>query len=231
MAADTFTGFSKDTSGFLAGLREHNNKVWFDEQRPVYDEHVMAPARAFVEAAGMALQEISPKIRADPRVNGSIFRINRDTRFSKNKTPYKDHLDFWFWDDTERNQAVSGYFLRITPDTVGVGVGAHGFTPEQLTHYRGLVVAPGPGQQLRDAVTQVEQAGFAVKGEHYKRPPKGFAEPQDDRVARLLRHNALWIGEDFAPPATLSSARFVSWCMTRWRKQRPLHDWLVTNMQ
>jgi uncharacterized protein (DUF2461 family) len=94
------------------------------------------------------------------------FRINRDTRFSQDKTPYKDHLDFWFWDDAESKQAVSGYYLRPTPDTVGVGVGAHSFTPEQLTHYRGLVVAPSPGRKLLEAVAQVEKAGFEVKGEH-----------------------------------------------------------------
>ena len=69
-----------------------------------------------------------PGIATEARVNGSIFRINRDTRFSKDKTPYKDHLDFWFWEG-QRKTALSGLFLRIAPAAVTVGAGAHGFDP------------------------------------------------------------------------------------------------------
>lgn len=191
----------------------------------------MVPVVLSVEAAGAALSALSPAVRAEPRVNGSIFRINRDTRFSKEKTPYKDHLDFWFWDGTERKQAVTGWFLRVSADSVDVGVGAHAFTPDQLARYRAMLVDPRRGKVLRAVVTDMEKAGFPVEGEHYKRVPTGFAVPADPLAERLLRHNALWVGQNFAQPKAFTSARFVSWCMTRWKQQTPLHEWLRDHVQ
>ena len=120
--ATQFTGFPEETIGFLAGLRDNNSKSWFEAHRSDYDQYWMAVAKDFVVAAGEALLELDPNIEAQPKVNGSIFRINRDTRFSKEKTPYKDHLDFWFWQG-QRKGAVSGYFMRVSPTSIGIGVG------------------------------------------------------------------------------------------------------------
>jgi hypothetical protein len=105
-----------DTIEFLADLRRHNNKGWFDAHRDRYETAYVEPAKAFVEAAAPGLATIVPGITAEPRVLGSIFRIHRDTRFSTDKRPYKDHLDFWFWQGA-RKTAVSGLFLRVSPDT------------------------------------------------------------------------------------------------------------------
>ena len=109
-----FTGFPAETPRFLGDLAGNNNKAWFDANRAAYDEYWVAPAKQFVDAVGEALVDIAPRIEAQPRVNGSIFRVNRDIRFSKDKRPYKEHLDFWFWEG-ERKRAVSGFFMRITP--------------------------------------------------------------------------------------------------------------------
>src|SRR5215216_5284663 len=118
--------FPPDTLTFLDELRAHNDKQWFEANRSRYEAAYVAPAKAFVEAAGPHLQDIVPGIRAEPNVLGSIFRINRDTRFSPDKRPYKDHLDLWFWEG-ERKSAVSGLFLRVSPDGVVIGAGAHAF--------------------------------------------------------------------------------------------------------
>ena len=114
-AAGRFS-FPADTIEFLADLRRHNNKGWFDAHRDRYETAYVEPAKAFVEAAAPGLATIVPGITAEPRVLGSIFRIHRDTRFSTDKRPYKDHLDFWFWQGA-RKTAVSGLFLRVSPDT------------------------------------------------------------------------------------------------------------------
>ena len=114
-----FTGFAGATTAFLADLAANNDKDWFDKHRPDYDEHWVKPAKEFALAAGEALQELAP-VAIAPRINGNIFRINRDVRFSPDKTPYKDHLDFWFWEG-ERKTAVSGFFVRITPNQLGIG--------------------------------------------------------------------------------------------------------------
>lgn len=82
-----FDGFGPDTVIFLSELSANNNKAWFDSHRSEYETSYIAPAKAFVGAVGAGLQAIAPGIHAEPKVNGSIFRINRDIRFSRDKTP------------------------------------------------------------------------------------------------------------------------------------------------
>ena len=153
-----FNGFPNETTTFLTQLAASNTKEWFDAHRADYEQYWLAPAREFVVAAGKELVQLSPNIQAEPRVNGSIFRINRDIRFSKDKTPYKTTLDIWFWEGVRR-EAVSGYFLRITPHELGIGVGAHGFDKDRLAAYRAAVVDPRVGATLRKTVTEVESSG------------------------------------------------------------------------
>src|SRR4051794_4151449 len=98
-----FSGFSKDTLQFVAELRLNNEKAWFDENRPRYEAAWLEPAKRFVVALGERLKKkVSKTVQYEPKINGSIMRINRDTRFSKDKQPYKTHLDLWFWDGAEK---------------------------------------------------------------------------------------------------------------------------------
>lgn len=223
-----FSGFKEPTTDFLAALSENNSKSWFDEHREDYEDHWVAPAKEFVVAAGEALADINPRVEAQPRVNGSIFRVNRDVRFSADKTPYKDHLDFWFWEG-ERKTAVSGYYLRVTPTEIGVGAGAHGFDKNRLTAFRAAVVDPKAGKSLASAVEAVEKAGWHVKGESYKRIPRGF-EPADAEQERFLRHSSLWCGLDTPHPASMRTARLIPYVVRRWEQMDPLHRWLVDTL-
>ena len=74
------------------------------------------PALAFVAAIGPRLQKISPSVAFEPKINGSLFRINRDVRFAKDKRPYKNHIDMWFWHGDKRGWASPGFFFRLAPD-------------------------------------------------------------------------------------------------------------------
>ena len=224
-----FTGFPKETLAFLEGLSANNNKEWFDAHRADYDAYWVEPAKQFVEAAGEALADIAPRIEAQPRVNGSIFRVNRDTRFSKDKSPYKGHLDFWFWEG-DRRAAVSGFYLRITPTQLGIGAGAHGFDKDRLAAYRRAVVDEKSGPALVRAVGTVEGSGWPVMGAKYKQLPRGFGA-EDEHEERFLRYGALWCGKDTDVPASLHTRRLVSYAMTRWAKLEPLHRWLVDSLQ
>jgi len=223
-----FAGFPEATTDFLSSLAAHNSKVWFDAHRAEYEEHWLAPARRFVAAAGAELIDLSPNINAEPRVNGSIFRINRDIRFSKDKTPYRTTLDFWFWEG-ERKRAVSGYFMRITPTEFGIGAGAHGFDKDRLASYRRAVVDPRQSRTLEHAVDAVEAHGWPAAGEHYKQLPRGF-EADDAFEERFLRYSALWASQDELIPKALRSRRLIRYCMNRWTKLEPLHRWLVDNV-
>ncbi|HZQ37086.1 MAG TPA: DUF2461 domain-containing protein [Dehalococcoidia bacterium] len=185
-----FAGFPRETVAFLAGLREHNDRAWFDAHRAQYDAFYVGAGREFVLAAAERLQEISPGLRGEPKVLGSIGRINRDTRFSVDKRPYKDHLDIGFWEG-ERKRSPSGLFLRITPETCGVGLGAPPFDKPRLAAFRTAVADSEHGPALVAAVAAVEAAGHAVLGEEFKRTPAGYGELEPERE-RLLRFAALW---------------------------------------
>jgi uncharacterized protein (TIGR02453 family) len=219
--------FPTETVEFLTDLRAHNNKAWFDANRARYESGYVEPAKAFVEAIGPDLDDLVPDIHAEPRVLGSIFRINRDIRFSSDKRPYKDHLDFWFWEG-DRKAAVSGLFLRVSPDGVVVGAGAHGFDKRPLDAYRDAVADATAGSELATIVRDLAVAGHEIGGETYKRVPRGYAV--DGIRERLLRHSALYVHAQL-PAKTATSTRVVDTVLTHWRSFVSVHNWLVANVE
>jgi uncharacterized protein (TIGR02453 family) len=226
MAETPNFAFPADTIEFLADLRAHNEKAWFDANRDRYEAAYLDPAKTFVQTVAPALDRIVPGIRAEPKVLGSIFRINRDTRFGTDKRPYKDHLDFWFWEG-DRKAAVSGLFLRIAPEEVVVGAGAHGFAKGQLRAYRSAVGNPGVGGELTSIVTGLERSGYGIGGETYVRTPRGY--PVEGDAERLLRHSALYV-HDALPAEAATRDDLPAELITRWTPFARLHRWLVTNL-
>src|SRR5689334_9303124 len=112
-SVDTFPGFSPDLLDFLAVLRRNNSREWFAAHRDQYQRLLLEPARSFVMSMAELLPRLGPELHAEPRVHGSILAINRDTRFSPDKTPYKTHLDFWFWHGDGPSRERPGYFVRL----------------------------------------------------------------------------------------------------------------------
>jgi uncharacterized protein (TIGR02453 family) len=211
------------TLEFLADLREHNTREWFDAHRSRYENDVVVPAKALVTALSPVLERLSPGIHAEPRVLGSIFRINRDTRFSADKRPYKDHLDLWFWHG-QRAAAVSGLFLRLSPDGLSVGAGAHGFDKDQLSRYREAVSDPVAGQALVDIAATVD----LTWGRTLTRAPKGYSP--SPAAAPFLLHRALFAATTDPAEAATDPGLLVL-LERRWTPLVPLHEWLVAHVQ
>ena len=220
-----FSGFQSEGFDFLRDLAVNNNKPWFEANRRGYDEGLLGPARLFVGAMGMALSEFAPGIHAEPRVSGSIFRIHRDIRFSRDKRPYKTHFDLWFWQGDRHSRDCPGYFLRLRPDAVVVGAGRHAFDKEILAAFREAVADERRGEALSQTLATVHAAGADVGGAHYKRVPRGFAA--DHPRADLLRYNALhaWIEEPLPPQ--VYTAEFVDFCYERFQKVSPVQQWIL----
>ncbi len=183
-----FVGFSDETFLFLRQLAENNDRMWFEKNRKTYEDHLIAPAKLLVTSIGARLEEFSPNFQADPRINGSIVRINRDIRFSKDKTPYKTHLDLWFWEGkSERTWDCSGFFFRLSPQSLILGTGIHSFSKPTLAAYREAIVNPPEGSALINAIRRVEQAGpYEMGGDSYKRVPTGY-DPDSERAEFLKR--------------------------------------------
>ena len=224
----TFEGFGPGALGFLAELAENNDRGWFAENRARYERDLLEPERAFVEAIAGEFAKVDPRVRAVSSVDRSIYRINRDTRFTRDKSPYKTYADLWFWIGPDRKSAP-GYFVRLVPCAVWVGGGAHQLTDEQLQRYRLGVVSPERGPRLVSIVEQARSVGLEVSGEGLKRPPAGFSA--QGAAAELLRYKWLHALRKVSPPPELGSAGFVAWCMHEFAAVRPLVDWLAETIE
>jgi len=221
----TFGGFSRPSIKFYRDLARNNNKIWFEENRETYEAQVLTPARQFVAAMGKKLGRIAPRLQADPRVNKSIFRIYRDTRFSADKTPYKAHLGIWLWEGTGPRMECSGFYFHVEPAHVYLGVGVYMFPKWLLEPYREAVVDPKTGKQLRRAINQCLKVEHCSVGrEHYKRTPRGF-DPGHANAA-LLRHNGLYAGVQLLIPDELYTEELIDFCHEYYRALLPLHRWL-----
>ena len=219
----SFQGFGKTTT-FLRDLGRNNSKEWFHAHYDDYQERLLEPAMAFVEAIGPLLRRFAPDTQAVPKIGASVMRINRDIRFAKDKRPYKDHLDLWFWRGGEKKGA-NGYWFRLTPKTLVLGAGMHMLDKPDLQRYREAVDDAGSGTELARVVTKVERAGYDVGGEHYKRVPGGY--PADHPRAALLRRDGVYAGREMPLPPEASTAKFPSFCAGHFRKVTPLVDWLA----
>jgi uncharacterized protein (TIGR02453 family) len=161
--------FSSQLFAFLRELEQHNERGWFNANKTRYERDVKEPALAFVEDIGYRLPQVAPHLTADER---SLFRIYRDTRFSKDKTPYKTHVGIYFRHARSADADTAGLYLHLEPGHVFLGAGIwHPGTPA-LKRIRDALVARPDG--WREAVAAVEPTWKLADGESLKRPPAGY---------------------------------------------------------
>jgi uncharacterized protein (TIGR02453 family) len=227
MAEETvFSGFTKDTVRFYASLRKNNKRAWFEKNRAVYEKHVIGPARLFVTAMGERLRSIVPGIVAVPAVNKSIFRINRDTRFSLDPSPYKTNLGLYFWDGARSRMESAGFYVGLEPPDIMLGGGMYMIPDAILGRYRKAVVDPKRGAEIAKIVTALRAVpGCSVEGTHYKRVPAGYDPAHKN--AELLKHKGLYASFETKVPEEFFAAAFVDYCFERFAPLAPLHCWLM----
>lgn len=218
--------FSAATWSFLDRLAVDNAKPTFDAHRSTYEDEVVAPSVAFVERMATLLPErVHPGLRAEAKVGRSLFRINRDTRFSKDKTPYKTHLDFLFWigDGAPREQPAC--ILRLTSSEVLLGAGQMGRRGAALQHYRQRLDDAVDGAQIRDIVDAAIAWGAEPSDPDRSKPPRPYAV--DHVNADLLQRDGFHLTTRHPHPASITPARFPAWCTTRLAPYHDLLDWLA----
>ncbi len=221
-----FSGFSKDTVRFFSGLKRNNNREWFEKNRETYESQVMAPAKLFVEAMGPRLKKIAPGIVAVPKVNKSIFRLNRDTRFSLDPTPYKTNLGIYFWDAARPKMESAGFYFQLEPPDLMFGGGMYMIPDTLLGKFRRDLVDPKSGAEIRKIVGALRALpGYTVEGTHYKRVPAGF-DPNHPN-AELLKHKGLYGGIETKIPEEFYSAAFIDYAFKRFAPLLALHRWLL----
>ena len=225
MTATRFKGFPRECLRFFEQLSKNNNRKWFEAHRGDYEAFVLDPARLFISAMGERLRAIAPKIVADPRIDKSIFRIHRDTRFSKDKNPYKTHLAIFMWEGRGKKLDCPGFYFHLEPNSLIIGGGIYIFNKDLLATYRTAVDDKRRGCDLEKILgTANRHFPEPMHSDLYKKVPRGFSP--DHPRAELLKYKGLTVGEETPVPASIHSARCLDYVYKRFEKVAALHRWL-----
>ena len=224
-----FHGFTKTTFKFFKDLEKSNTKKWFEENRKIYEKNVLEPAQEFVMEMGERLKSISPKIVAIPKTDKSIFRIYRDMRFSKDKTPYKTHLGIFFWEGPKKKLGNPGYYLQLDKSSILIGGGLYSLPNDIVKTYRDAISDSKKGTKIARILKKItKNPSYQLGGKHYKRVPRGY--DSENPNVDLLLHNGLYIYYEGPIPKEVYSRDFLDYSYGIFKDMLPLHNWLKDNI-
>jgi uncharacterized protein (TIGR02453 family) len=191
---------------FLVDLRSNNNREWFQTNKGRYERMVKEPLLDFIRDFGPHLHSISEHFVADSRVNGgSMFRIYRDVRFSRDKSPYKTQAAAHFRHEAGKTAHAPGFYLHLAPGEVGAGVGLWRPDTPTLTKIRNAIVAD-PDLWRKVSKSEGFRDVFSLVGDSLKRSPRGF-DPGHPLAEELRRKDHIaWVDfdeEDVTSPGFL----------------------------
>jgi uncharacterized protein (TIGR02453 family) len=225
VAPGRFSGFPREAFELLRELAEHNNRAWFAANRRALQGRLVRPALDLVSDLGpLVRRRLSPGLRAEPRVGGSILRIQHDARFVRDR-PFRTHLELWFWEGPGASRDHPGYFVRLTPDTLTVGAGITVFPSDRLSRYRTAVDEPRSGRELAAVLYRLGRAGWTVEGDRLRRVPRPY--PADHDRADLLRLVGLRAERAERLPDAVYGPLLPDVLVTAFVRLKPLHRWLT----
>lgn len=212
MASTTgFRGWPAEALEFYARLGTDNTKAFWTANKDTYDTAVRAPMEALSEAVS---DEFGPL---------HIFRPYRDVRFSKEKTPYKDHQGA-----VTESEGGTQYYVQLSAAGLMVGGGMHVFAADQLERFRAAVDRVDLADELDAAAAKITKAGFTVDGQALKTAPRGV--PKDHHHVHWMRHKGLFAWKQLGAPKWLSSRAALGRITSAWRATTPLDDWLEAHV-
>lgn len=187
MSAPSAT-FGPESFAFLRGLAANNTRDWFAQNKAAYETIIKAPANALC-----ARLEAELASETGTTFRSKIFRINRDLRFSKDKTPYNTHVRMAFWPTGGQFDGTSdqppSFFLSLEPDHIRFGTGCMAFAKPVLGRYLHQL-EHGLGAELMAHSEELKTHGISLSEPDLARPPRGI--PKDSPHADLARHKGLW---------------------------------------
>lgn len=225
----TFTGFPAETLQYLDNLGVINTREWFHDNKESYEKYWLTPAYAFTNAMGKALDSVVKGITYEAKVNRSIFRINRDTRFSKDKAPYKNHLGIVFWKGPHADRHMNpGFYFHLEPHKLFLACGTWMPSPEALAQYRSDLQDKTLGSQFQKIVESLNKEGIFLNNEHsLKKIPKGF--PTDHPMAEYSKYKTVYVEmqEVGGLPDIIHTPELIDYCMAFYSRPVKLLKWLT----
>jgi len=217
MESDRFYGFPRETIKFLAGLNENNSREWFIENKEVYETSYKKVGLQFSAALADKLTEISGK-----KNTFKIYRLHRDLRFSKDKTPYNTHLRVSVFPNGNGKFGPAWHF-SLEPDKFRVGAGTMRFDKSTIASFRRRL--DGTSGQILDAIiVQLLSDGFYMNEPELKRIPAPHCESHI--YGHYLRRKSLTLWRDFRDPYGLCTKRGLPNLIHSYLHLIPLMEWL-----
>lgn len=217
------TYFSPATFRFLRALARHNNRTWFKAHQDDYETHVREPYLQLIADLQAPVAKLSKHYRADPRkVGGSLFRIQRDTRFSGDKAPYKTWAGARIFHERRREIAAPSFYLHIAPGDCFVGAGLWHPENHTLRNIRGFI-ADNPASWKRAVQGRAFREHYEFWGESLSRAPQGF--PADHPLLEDLKRKSYAAGVGF-DDALACSPKLLPFVVDHFKRLAPLVDYL-----
>lgn len=225
VVSSRYARFYPSTLSFLEELTANNNRDWFNDNKRRYEEDVLDVALRFIQSMQEPLAEIAPRFVALPtRVGGSLMRVYRDTRFAKDKTPYKTNIGIQFRHEQARDVHSPGYYLHVEPGNVFIGAGMWRPNAAPLRQIRERI-AERPAE-WRSALREPKfQELFALGGESLKRSPRGFSG--DHECLEDIKRKSFIAVRDVDPEACLKP-QFQRTVENSFRAAEPLMRFLCS---
>lgn len=220
-----FTGFPKDFFAFFKELKANNERPWFEANKQRFQGSVQAPMSEFIEAMRPRLAKVSKNFVADPKPNGgSMFRIYRDIRFSRDKRPYKENAGCYFRHDSARGVHAPGFYMHFGVDDVFYGGGMYMPEPQALAKIRDAIVAkPAAWKAIKTDKTFVKTFDRLGADHTLKRPPRGY-DPDHPLIADIMKTSFFATRQSSAKAA--QSAKFPDEVAAAFAAAKPLMKFL-----
>ncbi|HZT28592.1 MAG TPA: DUF2461 domain-containing protein [Bryobacteraceae bacterium] len=216
-----FSGFPVEAVTFFRGLARNNKREWFQPRKHIFDEKVKAPMVEMIRTMTREMMEFAPDYVTEPET--AIYRIYRDTRFSKDKTPYKTHIAASFGRRGFEKHGAAGYYFSVSHQEVEVGGGIYMPNPEVLLAVRQHLAQHH--EEFREVAKNpaVLRLLGNVQGEQLTRVPKGFLP--DHPAADLLRFRQ-YLLYTVLDPAIVTTPQLYREVMKRFRAMAPFLEFL-----
>jgi len=223
--ADTFQGFPKDFFAFFRELKANNERPWFEANKQRFKDSVQAPMALFITAMQPRLAKVSKSFVADPRPNGgSMFRIYRDVRFSRDKRPYKENAGCQFRHASAKDVHAPGFYMHFSNDEVFYGGGMYMPEPPALGKIRDAIVArPAAWKAAKADKAFVKAYGKLGGDDTLTRAPRGY-DPEHPLIEDIKKKSFFAMHESSATAA--QSAKFPDAVAEAFRAATPLMKFL-----
>ena len=215
------TYFNEDFNQFFIDLAPNNHKEWFDQNRKRYETSVKKPFDHFINALIAEVKKHDPSVQITAKE--AVFRINRDIRFSQDKSLYKLNRIAIISQYVRKDHSQPGFYIQLGPEAVHLGGGAYFLQPDQLTKVRAYIMA-----HPKKFRTAIEDPDFkkhygSIKGEENKRLDKSLKEASE-KEPFLFKKQFYYMTE--IPADSLSKANFMNTVMEYYLAGKPVEDFL-----